>query len=142
MLNALAVVMLDVDHFKQVNDRFGHAAGDAILRQLAKRLHQNLRPTDILARYGGEEFVILLPRTASHEAEQIVARLWQAVSGNPFHVDNEVIPVTISIGIAEHNESVENIDTLMRHADEALYQAKQAGRNRWVIWKDKTGEGV
>lgn len=136
--NTLAAIMIDVDHFKQVNDRFGHAAGDAILRQLAGRLNQNLRPTDILARYGGEEFVILLPRTSSNEAKQIVERLWQAVSGKPFIFEHELIPVTISIGVAELGERVEDLDTLMRHADEALYQAKQAGRNQWVIWKNKT----
>lgn len=133
--NMLAILMLDIDHFKQINDRLGHAAGDSILRQLAERLNQNLRPTDILARYGGEEFVILLPRTPSNEAEQITKRLWQAVNGRPFNVDNELVPVSISIGVAELSENTEDIDTLMRHADEAMYQAKQAGRNKWVVWK-------
>lgn len=140
--DALAVIMLDIDYFKQVNDRFGHAAGDAVLRQLAERLHQNLRPTDILARYGGEEFAILLPRTSLHEAELVAKRIWMSINKESFFAENEYIPVTISIGVSVLSEDVENLDTLMRYADEALYQAKQAGRNRWVVWKNKTNESV
>ncbi len=140
--NTLAVIMLDIDHFKQINDRLGHAAGDAILRQLAERLHQNLRPTDILARYGGEEFVILLPRTRQPEAEQIAKRLWQAMNELPFSFGDNSVTVTISIGVAELSEEMENLDTLMRYADKALYLAKQAGRNQWAVWNGKTGEGA
>ena len=136
--NTLAVIMMDIDHFKQVNDRLGHAAGDAILRQLAERLNHVLRSADILARYGGEEFIILLPRTSSNEVELIVNRLWQFVTERPFHFDNKPICVTVSIGVAELNENIENLDMLIRCADQALYQAKQAGRNQWAIWKDQT----
>ncbi len=135
--NMLAILMLDIDHFKLINDRLGHAAGDSILRQLAERLNQNLRPTDILARYGGEEFVILLPRTPSYEAELIAKRLSQAMNEMPFHVGRDSVSVTISIGVAELTDDIENLDTLMHHADEAMYQAKQAGRNRWVVWKSE-----
>ncbi len=133
--DTLAILMLDIDHFKQVNDRYGHAAGDVILRQLAKRINQKLRPTDILARYGGEEFVILLPRTSSEEAEQITKRIWQAVKTKPFDSENRSIPITVSIGIAELSKEASDLDTLMRYADDALYHAKQTGRNRWMIWK-------
>jgi diguanylate cyclase (GGDEF)-like protein len=138
--NTLAVIMMDIDHFKQVNDRLGHAAGDAILRQLAERLNHTLRSADILARYGGEEFIILLPRTSSTEAELIVKRLWQVITEKPFHFDNKPICVTVSIGVAELNENIENLDMLIRCADQALYQSKQAGRNQWTIWKDETME--
>ena len=140
--NPLAIIMLDVDHFKQVNDQFGHAAGDAVLRQLAERLNRHLRPTDILARYGGEEFVILLPRTPLRDAEMVAKRLWQAMNEEPFIAMGISIRATVSIGIAELTENIEDLDTLMRHADEALYQAKQAGRNQWVVWKSKASEAT
>jgi|GEM_PF-832245 len=133
--NTLAVLMLDIDYFKQVNDKYGHAIGDAVLRQLANRLNQNLRPTDILARYGGEEFIILLPRTPSNETEEIAKRLWFVVGDKPFDTKKESVHVTISIGAAELDEDTHDLDTLMRHADEALYQSKRAGRNQWTLWK-------
>ncbi|MBI5964659.1 MAG: diguanylate cyclase [Chloroflexi bacterium] len=131
----LAILMVDIDHFKVVNDTYGHAAGDTVLRQLANRLNQHLRPRDILARYGGEEFVILLPRTPSNEAEQIAKRLCKSVGSKPFEVDRDSIHVTLSIGVAELEEDTQGLDNLMRYADQALYQAKQAGRNQWAIWK-------
>ncbi len=140
--NTLAAIMMDVDHFKQVNDNYGHAAGDAILRQLARRLYESLRPTDILARYGGEEFAILLPRTSLYEAEHVAKRLWGAINEKPFSFENHLVPVTISIGVSVLSADMENLDMLMRHADEALYQAKQAGRNQWVIWGNKTDGGT
>ena len=133
--DALAILILDIDHFKQINDTYGHAAGDAVLRQLANRLNQNLRPTDILSRFGGDEFVILLPRTPSNEAEQIAKRLWESVRSNPFKVEKESIQVTISIGVAGLDKNTQDLDTLMRHADQALYQAKQAGRNQSLFWE-------
>ncbi|MBK8615650.1 MAG: diguanylate cyclase [Anaerolineales bacterium] len=133
--DALAILMLDIDHFKQVNDTHGHGAGDAILHQLANRLKQNLRPTDILARYGGEEFVILLPRTPNSESALIAERLWRAMEEDSFKIGNKTIQVTISIGVANLDQDTQDIDALMRHADQALYQAKQAGRNQIKIWK-------
>lgn len=136
--NTLAVIMLDVDYFKKLNDRYGHAAGDAVLRQIAGRLQANLRPTDILARYGGEEFVILLPRTLPYEAEQVARRLWEAIHSPAFHFEGEDISVTISVGIASSDESTDNLDMLMRHADEALYRAKHGGRNQWVVWGSRS----
>ena len=101
-----------------------------------------MRPTDILARYGGEEFVLLLPRTRQPEAEQIAKRLWQAMNELPFSFGDNSVTVTISIGVAELSEEMENLDTLMRYADKALYLAKQAGRNQWAVWNGKTGEGA
>jgi diguanylate cyclase (GGDEF)-like protein len=135
-LDALAVLMLDIDHFKQVNDSFGHIAGDAILRQVAGRLSKSMRPTDVLARYGGEEFIILLPRTAIREAEQIAQRIWQAVSEMPFSFENTLIRVTVSIGVAGLSKDIQDLDTITRCADEALYQAKQAGRNQCKTWNN------
>jgi len=135
-LDALAVLMLDIDHFKQVNDSFGHIAGDAILRQVAGRLSKSMRPTDILARYGGEEFIILLPRTTIREAEQIAQRIWQAVSETPFDFENKLIPITVSIGIAGLSKDIQDLDAITRCADEAMYQAKQAGRNQWKTWNN------
>lgn len=135
--DTLAILMLDIDYFKQVNDKFGHTCGDAVLRQLTKRLQENLRPTDILARYGGEEFVILLPRTSPKEIEQITKRLWQVIGNQPFEVGREIIPITISIGVARLNKDTSDLNALISHADEALYQAKQAGRNQWITWEKR-----
>ncbi|HMV30400.1 MAG TPA: sensor domain-containing diguanylate cyclase, partial [Anaerolineales bacterium] len=138
--NTLAVIMLDVDYFKKLNDRYGHAAGDSVLRQIAVRLQASLRPTDILARYGGEEFVILLPRTLPYEAEQVARRLWEAIYSPAFHFEGEEIFVTISVGIASSDSSTDSLDMLMRHADEALYHAKHGGRNQWVVWGNRGSE--
>lgn len=138
--NTLAVVMVDVDYFKKLNDRYGHAAGDAVLRQMAARLQASLRPTDILARYGGEEFVVLLPRTLPDEAEQVARRLSEAIRFPAFQFDGEEISVTISIGVASSDASTDSLDTLMRHADGALYHAKHGGRNRWVVWGRQSSE--
>ena len=132
--------MLDVDYFKKLNDRYGHAAGDSVLRQIAVRLQASLRPTDILARYGGEEFVILLPRTLPYEAEQVARRLWEAIYSPAFHFEGEEIFVTISVGIASSDSSTDSLDMLMRHADEALYHAKHGGRNQWVVWGNRGSE--
>lgn len=133
-----SVLMIDIDHFKNVNDTHGHAAGDAILRQVAGRLSLNTRPTDILARYGGEEFVILLPRTGANEAEQIAQRLWFVINSKPFVFEQTEINVTISLGIAEAHNTSHSLDALIHHADKALYKAKQSGRNQWAVWTSVT----
>ncbi len=130
----LAILMIDVDHFKNVNDTYGHAIGDIVLKQLAERLGQNMRPTDILARYGGEEFVILLPRTSMSEAEEIARRLCRSVGDHPFEADGAEVHITLSIGLAGLDKKLDTLDSLIHHADVSLYQAKQAGRNQWKVW--------
>ena len=141
--NPIALLMCDIDFFKLFNDTYGHLAGDDCLRSVAGVLaHCAERGTDLVARYGGEEFVILLPRTPLRDAEMVAKRLWQAMNEEPFIAMGISIRATVSIGIAELTENIEDLDTLMRHADEALYQAKQAGRNQWVVWKSKASEAT
>ncbi len=130
----LALLMLDMDYFKKVNDQYGHAAGDAVLREVARILGGNLRPTDLLARVGGEEFAALLPRTPRPEARLIAERLCQTMAGTPLYVGEAEIRLTISIGVALLDETVASLDELLSRADQALYDAKEAGRNCCKTW--------
>ena len=127
----LTVVMLDLDHFKQVNDRFGHMAGDQTLAVLTERLRHHLRSSDALARYGGEEFVILLPDLEEEQAFRTAERLRMAVNQAPFVIQHTVLRVTISLGVAsaQNNHYPASFRELVRRADRALYAAKHAGRN-------------
>lgn len=133
----LAALMMDVDHFKQVNDRYGHQAGDAVLREVAARIRENLRPTDIIARYGGEEFVALLPRTPPPALEQMACRINAVIRERPVKYNGMDIPVTISIGGAMLTAESRSLDELLTQADQAVYQAKAQGRNCTVIWNAK-----
>jgi diguanylate cyclase (GGDEF)-like protein len=125
----LSVVLLDVDHFKQINDRYGHQAGDAILVELAHRLNLVLRQEDVLGRWGGEEFLIVLPGLDCVRARVVAERLRIAVSAVRFEWVNQSIAVTISLGVDEIARG-DSIDTLVSRADLHLYEAKSAGRNR------------
>ncbi|WP_423865772.1 putative bifunctional diguanylate cyclase/phosphodiesterase [Bradyrhizobium sp.] len=125
-----AVLCLDLDGFKPVNDIFGHAAGDKLLREVAARLKRHIRPGDMLARLGGDEFAIILSRDAS-EAESIAARVTQAVS-EPFDLDGTIVHIGASVGIAIAPDDAETADDVMRYADLALYRAKETGRGRFV----------
>lgn len=120
-----ALLMIDLDHFKDVNDRLGHQVGDSVLRQCAFTLKKNLRGTDFLARYGGEEFCVVLPETSLQGGRHVAEKLRQAVADL-----SEPVP-TISVGVAFWERHV-SVEELVRRADEALYRAKEAGRNRVV----------
>jgi diguanylate cyclase (GGDEF)-like protein/PAS domain S-box-containing protein len=133
----LVVAMLDIDHFKVINDSYGHQAGDAVLQELARRFSQHVRKTDIVARYGGEEFLLILPQTGLAEARVLVERLRRTIAGRPFVTPAGAIPVTISIGLAEYPTQATVRDGLIAAADRALYAAKQQGRNR-VLGADET----
>jgi two-component system cell cycle response regulator len=129
--------MLDVDHFKRVNDTWGHVAGDVVLRELANRVEAQIRASDVAARYGGEEFVVLLPNTDEMSAEKLAERIRLAISASPFELPNgEQVVVTVSIGIAGVGPDRDDVDlknlgdSLIARADVALYRAKSAGRNR------------
>jgi two-component system, cell cycle response regulator len=126
----MAILIFDIDLFKSVNDRFGHDAGDAVIRHVADVCRNEVGRSDILARIGGEEFALLLPATT---AEQAVARadaMRQRLEATPFEVDGAKVRVTVSIGVAEAAPSTDSIGDLMKRADQALYQAKRDGRNR------------
>ena len=132
---SLGVLLLDIDHFKRVNDQYGHLAGDAVLATVAERLRQQLRPQDFVARYGGEEFVLLLPGMSAAEAQAVAQRVAQAVRGGSIAVDEQtLLQVTISIGV--HVQPLlpgVRWESLVAAADAALYEAKRSGRDRVVL---------
>lgn len=129
----LCVAMVDADHFKKVNDTYGHGFGDVVLEELADRFEAALRPHDRVYRYGGEEFMVMLPETALRNALQVVDRLRQAVCETPISEGDMEIVLTVSAGVALARDQDENEDVIKR-ADEALYEAKASGRNRVVSW--------
>lgn len=127
----LALLMLDLDHFKGINDSWGHDAGDQVLRSVSEVLRGSLREVDVLGRVGGEEFAILLPDTPPEAAEQVAERIRAAVERTPVTLaGGSTVTVTISIGVARLDPSAHDLRALMRAADQALYSAKQGGRNR------------
>jgi len=128
----IGVLMIDIDHFKAVNDAHGHQAGDHVLREIARRLRDGLRAVDSLGRYGGEEFLVVLPHTSVDDARQTAERLRHAIANPPFHAAGREMTVTVSIGVAAYPSTADTPDALIREADAALYRAKQAGRNRVV----------
>jgi len=127
----VAVLMIDVDHFKQVNDVFGHAIGDRALRAIADTLRANTRVFDSLARYGGEEFVVVMPGSSPDEAGAAAERLRAAVETMPFAPDaGRTCALSVSIGVACGDDRIQTAEALLHAADLALYAAKHAGRNR------------
>ncbi|KAA0593957.1 diguanylate cyclase (GGDEF)-like protein [Azospirillum lipoferum] len=126
-----ALIMLDIDHFKEVNDAFGHAAGDFVLVETADLLRRNLRGHDLCARWGGEEFLILLPDADQVQAEAVAEKLRQLVAHHPIVHQNHGISVTLSLGVAAYHQG-RSADACIQAADDALYIAKRAGRNRWA----------
>jgi diguanylate cyclase (GGDEF)-like protein len=127
----VAVLMVDLDHFKLVNDTYGHVAGDAVLSETARRMKSSVRPYDSIGRYGGEEFLIVLPGCDAPSAQAQAERLREALACEPVPVDGQSIRVTCSIGVSASTGSlVCSSDTLVRDADLALYRAKDRGRNQ------------
>ena len=131
---ALTIFMLDLDHFKRVNDTYGHAAGDQVLRSLSNKLQTAIRQSDKLGRYGGEEFLLLLPGTSLNRAIKMAERLLKLTRKLKIQLANgQTIQITISLGIAEHQVGQENWEELLKRADDALYQSKNQGRDQWSI---------
>ncbi len=124
----LCVAMADLDHFKQINDQQGHIVGDRVLKEVAQRILSSIRDEDTVGRYGGEEFLLILPHTPLEIALQIAERIRQHIARTAVHLRELSIPTTISIGVVQHQPG-EDAVTLIRRADEAMYRAKQAGRN-------------
>ena len=136
----LALQMLDIDHFKSINDHFGHATGDEVLRRLAGVLRANLRHNDVAARIGGEEFVVLLPETQLEDAALHAERLRMAIAGLRIPFDQTTISVTVSIGVAALDTGEFSAEPMLIRADSGLYRAKQDGRNRvQVAWGGEIG---
>lgn len=128
----LSLLLMDVDHFKTVNDTYGHAAGDLVLMRLADACRVNLRSVDLLGRFGGEEFVCLLPETHGDQALVVAERLRQALAGQVVEADTGDIRFTVSIGVAEAKGDDASLEEMLRVADAAMYVAKKTGRNRVV----------
>ncbi len=132
------LLLFDLDHFKAINDSFGHEAGDAVLRAVALCCRRTLRPGDLLARLGGEEFAVLLPETDRRQAKRVAERLRRAMARLEVPCDRTVIRVTVSIGLATPEDTPGGLDALLAAADRALYRAKRAGRDRVVAFTPKT----
>uniref|UniRef100_Q07L67 diguanylate cyclase n=1 Tax=Rhodopseudomonas palustris (strain BisA53) TaxID=316055 RepID=Q07L67_RHOP5 len=130
----LALMMLDIDYFKKINDSYGHDAGDDVLREFAVRIKKSIRGIDLACRYGGEEFVVVMPETDAHVAGLVAERLRRAIAGEPFAIEKGArrIEVTISIGLSTLEKKGEPVADLLKRADVALYRAKHDGRNRVV----------
>ncbi|MGB3126996.1 MAG: diguanylate cyclase [Pseudomonas sp.] len=127
--NSLALAMLDLDHFKRINDSYGHLAGDKVLKIIASVLRKRLRPTDFIARFGGEEFVLVMPDSSLADALAVGEGLRAAIEACPFHFKGEPVTLTVSMGVAQFQPG-ERSDAALKRADEALYRAKAAGRNQ------------
>ena len=130
----MAILMIDIDHFKRINDEFGHLLGDEVLRQASKLMQQKLRKADVVCRFGGEEFAVMLPETSSENALGVAEKLRREIAD--FNFPGIPRSVTISIGVAEFPHHGKSRDDLIRAADAALYAAKQAGRNRVRGWSE------
>lgn len=131
----LSVMMLDIDHFKSINDSHGHLVGDEVLREFSRRIHTTIRSGDLFCRYGGEEFALVLAETSLAQAVDLAERCRETIAQTPFSSNGEALRVTVSIGIAQLSEPgvAANADAILEHADQHLYRAKQNGRNQ-VSW--------
>jgi diguanylate cyclase (GGDEF)-like protein len=129
-MSSLACVMIDIDHFKHVNDTYGHAAGDEVIRELANRLKQATRPYDIVGRYGGEEFLVVICQSDDEFIRTVSERLWSIARSTPILYGDKSIDITISLGVAKFGVTDESHDAVIIRADHALYQAKNEGRDR------------
>ncbi len=138
---ALSLMMFDIDFFKRINDSYGHACGDEVLREIATRVMQNVRSFDTVARFGGEEFVVVMPETDLAVASAVAERLRGYIAAQPFAISDPVgaIPVTISVGVVAADIAGDSTADILKRADEALYEAKRLGRDKVVAW---TPEGL
>ncbi len=132
---ALSIVMIDIDHFKKVNDTFGHTEGDKVLREISGLLKTSVRKKDTVARYGGEEFILILPEAGIEESFMIAERIRRLVENTPFEVGHARINLTVSSGISNFpSHRARSKEELVKMADQALYDAKRGGRNQVCIY--------
>lgn len=127
-----SIAILDMDNFKQINDQWGHLAGDHVLREMTGMFRRQVRQADIFARYGGDEFIFLFPQTSQQEVQTWAERIYAIFAEQSIHVDGVEIRPLFSIGVAVFDPSVKNLDELLKRADQALYQAKHKGGNQFV----------
>jgi len=129
----LSISILDIDHFKKVNDTYGHTTGDEALRSVAARLRDHIRHPDVIGRYGGEEFLIVLPNSDAKAAAEQASRLCREIRKMQIEANDHILSVTISVGIAQLRIKQENWEGVLHRADEAVYQAKNSGRDQWKV---------
>jgi diguanylate cyclase (GGDEF)-like protein len=129
----LSVMLVDIDHFKKVNDQYGHDTGDQVIREMGQLLAQQMRASDVVGRHGGEEFALLLPETTREEAMHLAQRLCASVAKHRFMASGTAVPLTISVGVAAYEGGTQDWSALLKQADAAMYSAKQQGRDRVVI---------
>jgi len=127
--HALSLIMLDIDHFKSVNDHYGHAAGDSVLRKVVACIKRELRTHDFVGRLGGDEFVIALPETKTSSAKTVAERIRQTIASTPIDVLSDEIAVTVSLGVTSYDPSDHHVTDILARADAGLYKAKTGGRN-------------
>lgn len=132
---SFSLIMLDIDYFKEINDKYGHHAGDRVLKEFSLRMQRCLREYDILGRYGGEEFLVLLPDTDGKGTKRAAERLQNEIVSEPFYINDNEIFLSASFGITSSDNSNENIQDLIKQVDNALYEAKSNGRNQIVLEK-------
>jgi diguanylate cyclase (GGDEF)-like protein len=130
--DCFSLILIDADKFKSVNDSYGHVAGDATLRWIACVCKDAVRETDVVGRFGGEEFIVLLPHTTATEAAVVAERIRRAMHAGGSNSPHDVVPVTLSLGVAEVGPDVATFDDILKASDEALYAAKHAGRDRVI----------
>jgi diguanylate cyclase (GGDEF)-like protein len=135
MKRPFCCMMLDLDHFKHINDEYGHQIGDQVLQEFAKRCKDSVREVDLVGRYGGEELIILLPETDRKLSMQVAERLRGCIAAAPIQVFDKEISVTVSIGVATQDDNTIHLETLIARADQAMYIAKHKGRNRVALSK-------
>lgn len=133
------IIMMDVDHFKKINDTYGHKIGDLVLEQVAARCRTRLRRVDIFGRYGGEEFAIVLPETSSSDAYEVAERLRRCIADEPMRTNQGPLYVTLSLGLAAPDDPEMTLEDALRFADQALYRAKESGRNRVQVYEKAGG---
>jgi diguanylate cyclase (GGDEF)-like protein len=126
-------LMLDLDHFKRINDNYGHLIGDLVVQKFAQRSRSSIREIDLIGRYGGEELVIFLPETDSERALQVAERLREAIANTPIRISDKELQITVSIGVSRSDENTLELETLIARADQAMYVAKYKGRNQVAI---------
>jgi diguanylate cyclase (GGDEF)-like protein len=129
----LAVIMVDVDNLKPINDKFGHRAGDMAIKRVSRKISSCIRKIDTAARYGGDEFAVILPNTTIAEASVVAERMVQEVSSTPIMWERNRIPVSVSVGVGQYDGEMTPED-VTRHSDQALYEAKKAGKNNVKVF--------
>jgi diguanylate cyclase (GGDEF)-like protein len=129
----LTILLLDLDHFKQINDTEGHAVGDHAMFLTSKQLSIQIHSPNIIGRYGDDEFLVIMPNSILKAASELASLLCQHIRSNPIRIDKNVFQITVSIGLAQYKNKEEDWKKLFQRADQALYDAKRNGRDRWAI---------